>query len=157
MLKPKKGLIDPSGRPLATHPAMNGVGKKQTTPEQEVSRMIRRIEAARITGGNYFLATLLSYAEAGWKFIHQNNLQTNRCEVTIATHIKRNIHGQLEIGYERIIRLGDAFLPALQQLQAEALQDEDKIRAEIEKVNKEKEDEANETPPAGGQDAGSGN
>lgn len=145
----KKGLIDPHGRPLTTHPSMNGTGKKQVTPEQEVSRMIRRIEASRVTGGNHLLGTLLAYAEAGWKFIHQANIQTHRCEVTIATHISRDHHtGQLEIGYERIIRLGDAFVPALQQLQDEALDDEQAIRAEMDKIAAQNAKD-DETPPSG--------
>ena len=155
ILQKPAGLIDPTGRPIG-HAAVNGEGPKTRTPEQEVSRMIRKIEAARITGGDYYLGVLLAYAQDGWKFIHQNDLQTNRCEVTIATHINRDIHGKLHVGYERIVRLGDAFLPALKQLQDEAL-DEERFLQATAAARKDIDADDEGTPPASGQAEGSGN
>ncbi len=113
-------LVDSSGRPLNNKPelVLPDSAKKNVDPRVAVSRMMRRLESAlRAPGQKHLVGTIQAYAQQGWNISIDENVQTRKCEIMLTTHMRMDIHGQLEISAPvRVIRLGTAFLPAVKYL-----------------------------------------
>lgn len=116
----KPNLILPSGAPLIG-PGGNNIqtARAKLTPEQYISRIIRRVEAARRQGTDQLCNMIVTLATEGWFITQDKNLPTMKAAITMATHLSRDINGVLHTKEERILRLGDDFVPALKLLHEE--------------------------------------
>lgn len=141
-----KKLLGANGLPY-TKPGIIGAEPKTLSPQQEVSRMIRRIETAMNREDEEFLmATILMYAEEGWKVVSQQEIGPRKAEVTIVSHLRRSAGGDMEVAYERILRLGTDYIPALQKLQSMVQAQRDMIQKHIEEQQKERAVEQDDAP-----------
>lgn len=130
-------LVDAQGRVIGK-PEMVQEARKKLTPEQYISRIIRTVEAALRISEEKLCQALVGLAAQGWSVCQDEDMQTHKVAVTMVTHLSRDLNGKLHSEEERILRVGVAFVPVLQKLQAiqmnAAVSNAEKEEAELERA-----------------------
>lgn len=103
-------LLDANGKPLN---AAEMTPPVKHDPAKEISKIIRMIETAKRTDVAELCAVLEAVRQAGWGLTIDPSLQTMRVEVTLITHLRRDVNGDLKKAAERWVRMGNEYEGAL--------------------------------------------